>query len=69
VVVDGAALDIVCSNGRKARGVLQGSQIMFDITDPDGSKSGMARLPSGGSTDPAVALGDGQYLAADICGS
>lgn len=63
----GGRIDVVCTSGRKASAALQGTIIMVDITEPDGSKSGMSLNPSGGSTDPNVAVGDGRSLAKEIC--
>lgn len=60
-------VDVVCKSGRKAVATLRGTVISVDLTEPDGSKSGMSIMPSGGSADPAVAIGDGKSLAEEIC--
>jgi hypothetical protein len=61
-------IKIVCDNGRVAIAKLQGSIIMVEITELDGRKSGMSLMPSGGSTDPAVAIGNGRSIAREVCG-
>lgn len=70
VSVDGAGgVKIKCDNGTAATGRLNGTTIMFDVTYPDGSRGGASVMPSGGSTDPSVAIGDGTSLTQEICGS
>lgn len=68
VQVDGVGGIIIgCTNGTRAVGHLQGTSVMFEITYADGSQSGMSTEPSGGSPDPAVAIGDGTSLASQVC--
>ena len=72
VISDGSGgISIGCSNGARAVGRLQGTVILFEITNPDGSQSGISVAPSeggSGAPDPAVAIGDGSSLASEVCG-
>lgn len=69
VQIAGSGITITCDNGAVAKGSLNGTEISFEVTEPDGSKFGMNVAPSGGSPDPAVAFGDGKDIAKEVCGN
>lgn len=70
VSVDGVGgVTIKCDNGTTAIGHLSDSSVTFDVTYPDGTRGGTSLMPSGGSSDPAVAIGNGTGFTQEICGS
>jgi hypothetical protein len=59
---------ISCPSGRTAVASMKGTIIMVTVREPNGKTFNTAIMPSGGSSDPEVAMGKGSGLANEVCG-